>query len=134
MANKSKNRKKSNTKASNKKKVQVKKVRGTALTIALVIVAIHGIIAAVLYYSLSVAPEVERPWILGLMVVHFLANVVAAAGIFYWKKWGLYVYAYSAIIALVVGLISIGAWSTFYMVLPVAILGWLLRSKWDYFD
>lgn len=133
MSNKSKN-KKSTSRASGKSKVQVKKNRGTALTIALVVVIIHSLLAAVLFYGLSNAPEVQRPWILGLMVLHFLLNILAAIGIFYWKTWGLYVYAGSAIIALVVGLVSIGAWSVFYMVLPVAILGWLLRTKWDYFE
>jgi hypothetical protein len=38
------------------------------------------------------------------------------------------------VIALVVGLLAVGMWSVFYMVLPVAILGWLLRTKWGYFE
>jgi lipoprotein signal peptidase len=123
-----------NKKATNKKKQAVKKNRGTLLTIVLVLMAVHGIFAAILYSTMSTAPEVQRPWIITMMVVHFLANVAAAVGIFYWKKWGLYVYAASTILALVAGLISIGIWSVFYMVLPLAILGWMLRNKWDYFD
>ena len=149
MSTKSKNKKASSTKPSssrasstkssstrpiNKKKAPVKKVHGTLLTIALVIMGVHGIVAAYLYYSLSTAPEVQRPWILGMMVLHFLANIAAAFGIFYWKKWGLYVYAFSTIIALVAGLLSVGIWSVFYMVLPFVIVGWLLRTKWDYFE
>ena len=116
------------------KKQAPKKVHGTLLTIALVVMAVHGLIAAILYSTMSTAPEVQRPWIIGMMVVHFLANVAAAVGIFYWKKWGLYVYAGSTILALVAGLISIGIWSVFYMVLPFVILGWLLRTKWDNFE
>jgi len=34
----------------------------------------------------------------------------------------------------VVGLLSVGAWSAFYMVLPLAIVGWALRTKWDQFS
>jgi Na+/proline symporter len=109
-----------------------KKERGTLLTIALLVIAIHGVFAAALYYTS--APEVQRPWIISMMVVHFLANVAAAVGIFYWKKWGLYVYAASTIIALVAGLLAVGIWSTFYMILPLVILGWLIRTKWDYFE
>jgi hypothetical protein len=124
-----------NTKSNyNKKKAPVKKAHGTLLIIVLVIMAIHGIFAAYLYYAMSTAPEVQRPWILGMMVVHSLADIVAAIGIYYWKKWALYVYAGSTILALVAGLISIGAWSTFYMVLPLAIVGWILREKWSYFE
>ena len=118
----------------NKKKKVVKKNRGTLLTIVLVLMAVHGIVAAAMYSTMTTAPEVQRPWIIGMMVVHFLANVAAAVGIFYWKKWGLYVYAASTIIALVVGLVSVGIWSVFYMLLPFVIVGWLLRTKWDYFD
>ncbi len=134
MATKKKNKKMSYTKTSNKKKAPVKKEHGVILTIVLIVMALHGIAAAYLYYSMSTAPQVQRPWILGMMVVHFLANIAAAAGIYYWKKWGLYVYAASTIIALVAGLISIGIWSVWYMLLPLVIIGWLLRSKWSYFD
>lgn len=113
---------------------QKPKVRGTVLTILLVVMALHGIVAGYLYYSLRVeGAYLDRPWILSLMAIHFLANVVAAVGIWYWKKWALYVYGASTVLALVVGLISIGIWSVFYMILPLAILGWVLRTKWDYF-
>lgn len=115
-----------------KKKTVVKKERGTILTIVLIIMAIHGIFAAYLYST--AAPEVQRPWIITMMVVHSLLDIAAAVGIYYWKKWGLYVYAASTVLALVAGLLSIGVWSVFYMVLPLAIVGWLLRSKWSYFE
>jgi len=123
--------------AYNKKKpIEKKKVRGFWLTAALVVMVLHGIFAAFLYYSplISPSPTLQRPWILGLMVVHALADIVAAVGIWYWKKWALYVYAASTVLALVVGLMSVGFWSVFYMVLPLAILGWLLRTKWGYFE
>lgn len=132
MKTKTKNQKMSNTKATNKKKAPLKKEHGTLLIIVLVIMAVSGIGAAILYSTY--APEVQRPWIITMMVVHSLADIVAAVGIFYWKKWGLYVYAASTILALVAGLLSVGIWSTFYMVLPLAIVGWLLRSKWSYFE
>ncbi|OGO34362.1 MAG: hypothetical protein A2W35_19660 [Chloroflexi bacterium RBG_16_57_11] len=122
------------TKPMNKKKAPVKKVHGALLTTVLVIMGVHGIVAAYMYYSMSTAPTVQRPWIIGMMVLHFLANIAAAVGIYYWKKWGLYIYGASTILALVAGLISVGMWSVFYMVLPLAIVGWLLRTKWDYFE
>ena len=40
---------------------------------------------------------------------------------------------WKAALALVVGLISIGIWSAFYMVLPVAIIGWAIRTRWNQF-
>ena len=114
-------------------KAQVKE-RGIWLQIILVVMAIHGIFAAYFYYTVRTQePYLDRPMILTLMVIHSLANVVAVIGIWFWKKWALYVYAGSTILALVVGLLSIGAWSVFYMVLPLVILGYVLRSKWGYF-
>ena len=114
---------------------QKPKVRGTVLTILLVIMALHGIVAGFFYYYYRMETSyLDREWILALMAIHFFANVVAAVGIWYWKKWALYVYAASTILAVVVGLISIGIWSVFYMVLPFVILGWLLRTKWDNFE
>ena len=111
------------------------KVRGPWLTLFLVIMALHGAGAAYLYYTVRVKEAVlDRPWILTLMVIHFLANILAAVGIWYWKKWGLYVYAASTVLAVVVGLLSVGIWSLFYMFLPLAILGYILRSKWEYFE
>ncbi|MGW8250322.1 MAG: hypothetical protein ACWGO1_06740 [Anaerolineales bacterium] len=71
--------------------------------------------------------------ILSLMVLHSLANVIAAVGIWYWKKWALYLYALSTVVALVVGLLVAGPFSIFHMVLPLVILGWVMRTKWDYF-
>lgn len=120
---------------SNKPTKSHHKVRGAGVTIFLVIMAIHGLFATYFYYTLRTQQSyLERPVILGLMLLHSFANVIAAAGIWYWKKWAIYLYAGSTILAVVVGLISVGAWSLFYMVLPFFILGWLMRSKWDYFE
>ncbi len=126
--------------ASRKNKPQLKKkpqakVRGTWLTVALVIIALHGLLAAIFYATVRLQEaDLDRPMVLTLMSIHFLANLVAAIGIWYWKKWALYVYAMSAVLALVLGLVTVGAWSVFYMILPVAILGWLLQTKWDNFS
>ena len=140
MANKSK-KKQTRMIAKGKKpapKAAMRKSRGTGLTIVLVLMAVHGIIAGAAYLALYKEPStitmtthITR---LALMGLHMLANVVAAVGIWFWKKWALYVYAASTVVALVVVLIS-GIWyCAFYVVLPLAIVGWLLRTKWDYFD
>lgn len=121
------------TKASASKHAHHKE-RGTLLVILLVLMAVHGIVAAFAYYSMINNPATDRNLVVAMMVIHSLANVVAAAGIWFWKKWALYLYAASTVLALVAGLISVGAWSVFYLVLPVAIVGWVLRTKWSYFE
>jgi hypothetical protein len=135
MATKSKNKKTNNNKKSSSPVKHVaKKERGVVLTVALVIMVLHGLVAAYMYSTLDTSPDINRPYLISLMVIHFLANVAAAAGIYYWKKWGLYAYAGSSIIALVVGLLAFGMWSIYYMILPLVILGFILRSKWNYFE
>ncbi len=99
----------SNSQASSKKKQVAKKERGPLLTTALVIIAIQGIFAAYLYYTQNNAVEAQKPLIYSAMVLHNLANIAAAIGIFYWKKWGLYVYAASALVSVVAGLFSGGS-------------------------
>ena len=108
--------------------------RGTVLTVLLVIMALHGIVATVLYNSLGKEDYITRPWLVTLMVIHSLANVIAAVGIWQWKKWGWQLYIASTVLSLVVGLLTVGMWSAFYMVLPLAIVGWALRTKWDNFS
>jgi hypothetical protein len=116
------------------KKQMAQKRRGFWLSLLLVVMALHGVFGTILYYTIRTQEALDRPWIISLMVVHSLANVIAVLGIWFWKKWALYVYAASTILAIVVGLISVGVWSVFYMILPLAILGWVLRTKWKYFD
>jgi hypothetical protein len=60
--------------------------------------------------------------------------VIAAVGIWNWKMWAWQLYIASTLLALVVGLLSLGIMSAFYMVLPLAIVGWALRTKWDHFS
>jgi len=115
-------------------KTDAHKERGWLLSLILVVMAVHGILATALFYAIRTQEALDRPWIISLMVLHSFANVIAAAGIWYWKKWALYVYAVSTGLAIFVGLVSVGAWSIFYMIFPFIILGWILRSKWDYFN
>lgn len=118
-----------------KQKQAKQKVRGTALSVVLVIMALHGIFATYFYYTIRTQEEdLSRPAILTVMVLHSLANIIAAYGIWNWKKWALHLYAISTVAAIVVGLLTVGIWSLWYMFLPFVIVGWVLRTKWDYFE
>ena len=118
----------------NKNDNAIAKERGFWLSLILVVMALHGLFGTVFYYVIRTQDALDRPWIISLMVLHSLANVVAAVGIWFWKKWALYIYAASTVLAIFVGLISIGLWSVLYMIMPFVILGWVLRTKWSNFD
>jgi len=110
------------------------KTRGTFLTILLVIMALHGIVATLVFYSLRMDNSmISRTWLVTLMLIHSFANVIAAVGIWKWKMWAWQLYIASTILGLAVGLLTMGMLSAFYAVLPLAIVGWALRTKWDNF-
>ena len=120
--------------STNSKQKSTSKNRGTFLTFLLVIMALHGIVAGFFYYSARLDDSiVSRPWLVGLMAIHSFANVIAAVGIWKWKMWAWQLYIASTILALAVGLLTMGVWSAFYMILPLAIVGWALRTKWNQF-
>ena len=142
MANKAKSKPKSNPQSkpgakpvshSQAHKKPVHKERGFWLTAALVVMVVTGLVAAI-FYNAAKTPTVDRTWILTMMVAANLLDVLAAAGIWFWKKWGLYVYVVATVLALVAGLVSVCMWASFYLVLPAVIVGWLLRTKWGYFE
>lgn len=130
MATKSSRRKTSST----KKSKAIQKKHGALLTIVLIIMGLHGFVSTYIYLTLNTSPDIQRPWIVSMMVLHFILNIAAAVGIYFWKKWALYIYVFSTILAVIAGLLAVGIWSLWYMVLPLIILGWILRSKWSYFS
>jgi len=117
-----------------KTKHDARNERGLGLSLILIVMALHGIFGTILYYTIRTQEALDRPWLISLMALHSLANVIAVVGIWFWKKWALYVYAASTVLALSVGLISLGAWTVFYLIVPFAILGWMLRAKWNLFE
>jgi len=89
------------------------KKRDFWLSFILIVIALHGILGSVLYYTIRTQEALDKPWLISLMALHSLANVIAVVGIWLWKKWALYVYAASTVLAVFVGLISLGAWTVF---------------------
>jgi hypothetical protein len=131
------NAKGSTSKGSAKKQVKVKKERGTVLSILLALVFLHSVFATLLAYS-SLKEEYVRSitWVLPVLALVSLAGIVAAVGMWYWKKWGIYLYVGASVVAMVIHIIMTGStWVVFYDLLPVAILGYVinLQSKRDLF-
>jgi hypothetical protein len=121
--------------ATKSKQKSSSKERGTFLTILLIIMALHGIAAGFFFYGARMDDSIiNRPWLVTLMAIHSFANVIAAVGIWKWKMWAWQLYIASSILALAVGLLTMGVMSAFYMILPLAIIGWALRTKWDNFS
>lgn len=115
-------------------KSQPPKERGFALNLIVVLMILHGIAATIMYMNIRTnATTLDRPWLISMMVIHSVLNIIAAIGIIYWERWALVLYLVSTGLAVVAGLLGMGIWSLFYMILPLAIVGWVLRDKWKYF-
>jgi hypothetical protein len=79
-------------------------------------------------------PTNTLPWYISLLLLATIAKVVGLAGVWFWERWGVQVYAVAVIVSIVVGLIMTANWIiSFNEVIPLVILGWLIRDKWEYF-
>jgi hypothetical protein len=119
-----------------KKKPPIKKQRSGWLTAFLVLMMIHGIFAAFLVLYLREQKSGVSPvWVLLVLFALATAHIVAALAIWEWKRWGLIVYVVATVVSMVVGLILTGTqlW-VFHEVIPLAILGYLVRGKLNAFE
>jgi len=125
------------SKAKGSAKQPVKKVRGGGLTILLVLIFLHSILATAIAYSTLKAEYRSTSWVLPVMGLISLAGIVAAVGMWYWKKWGIYLYAAISVISAVIHILLTGSTMVvFYDLIPVAILGYVitLQSKNNLFE
>ncbi len=111
--------------------------RGLWLSIWLILIMLHSIVAAVIIYITANQPDAPAtfPWYISALVLAVIAKLIGAIAIWNWRKWGLYLYAAGVFVSIVVGLMLTGLLSfVFVYILPLAILGWLLRDKYENFQ
>jgi hypothetical protein len=121
---------------SKNKKSSNSKERGTWLSIWLILIILHSILSVILIIDLTKQPDATTlPWYLSLLFIAAVAKIVAAVAIWLWERWGLYLYAGAILVSTIIGILMTGTLLiVFNDVLPLAILGYLLRNKWDYFN
>ena len=120
---------------SKKKQDQVKE-RGTWLSIWLIFIMLHGILASVLiWYLRNQGGDSSPAWVLTVLFVMAIVDVVAAILVWNWKRWGLWLYAISTVVGIIIGLVLTRSqlW-VFHDIIPLAILGYLVKDKQSYFD
>jgi hypothetical protein len=116
-------------------KNKMHKQRGTFLSIVLVLIVLMNLLTLALIVGRAKSPEIMSfPYMMAALLILSAAKVVAAIGIWMWERWALYVYAGAVVGTIVVGLILTGTWLfAFNEILPLAVLGWLLKDKYDNF-
>jgi F0F1-type ATP synthase assembly protein I len=118
-------------------KKPVHKQRGTLLSVLIVLIGLHGILGAYIGYVTLKTEYVNAPWALAVLTLVSVAAIVAAVAIWYWKQWGITLYAVVCIIQAGVHLALTGSLLVvFYDILPVAILAYVinLQSKTKLFE
>jgi hypothetical protein len=114
---------------------QQKPDRGTLLTIAIILVVFHGAIFTALSYSVIRGDDlVTRPVFVGLLFLSSMASAVAGIALWYWKRWGLYLYVVAGVVTAILFLMRTGSmWMFFSAFLPLVIVGYILQPRLKYF-
>lgn len=110
--------------------------RGCWLTGWLVFIALHGIVSAYsIYYLRAQQYESAWAWVVPALFALAIADIVAVIGIWYWKRWGLKLYAVSTAVGIAVGLVvTASQLIVFHDIIPFVILGYLIKPHWGHFD
>jgi len=117
-----------NVKGSAKKPVH--KQRGTLLSVLIVLIGLHGMLGAYIGYATMKTAYAKVPWVLPVLTLVSVAAIVAAVAIWYWKQWGIYLYAVVCIAQAAVHLMLTGSLMVvFYDILPVAILAYVINLQ-----
>ena len=109
--------------------------RGALLTIAIILVVLHGAFFTALSYSVIKGEElIPAPVLLGLLFLCSVATVVAGIAMWYWKRWGIYLYVIAGVATAVVFLMRTGSvWMLFGAFIPMVIVGYILQPRLKYF-
>jgi hypothetical protein len=119
-----------------KKASRAQRERGTWLSLWLILIMIQGFIASGLIWYLRAQNNESSPvWMLAILFVLGIVDIVAAIAAWNWKKWGLWLYAVSTVAGIAVGLVLTRTQLiVFPDILPLVILGYLVKDKQQWFD
>ncbi len=115
------------------------KERGGWLTAAIVFVILHGLLMLGIIYGNNLLQETDvplPPWFIPSVIAVAIADIVAGIALWRWKGWGFYLYLVATIVIIALGIMATGyamLWS-FSRFIPFVIVGYIMRSKWKYFD
>ena len=111
------------------------KERGFWASFWIIFFALQSIFYVFLIYDfLYRADTIDKPILLAGLILVTIADLIGLTAIWFWKKWGWYIFAASTVVSIVLGMIATGTQLiVFHDILPLAVLGWVFREKWDGF-
>mgnify|MGYP001547718153 CR=1 FL=1 len=100
----------------------------------IVVFLLSSVFSAILVYVLRQETNLYRSLLVGLVTIIALADIIALFAIFFWKKWGWYLFAVSTAGSFIVGLLITANWlMPINDILPLVILGWVFRGQLEKF-
>lgn len=108
----------------------VHKVRGTLLSVLIVVIGLHAVLATFVGYQTLQDEYANTTWVLPLMTLVSLICIVAAVAMWYWKQWGIYLYAFACVVQAAVHLAMTGSLLVvFYDLLPLSIVAYVISLQ-----
>ena len=110
--------------------------RGALLTIAIILVVFHGILyTALAYPAIREQGLAESSLLLVLFLVCALADIVAGVAMWFWKRWGVYLFVVAGITTAIIVLIATASMTMFIgAFLHMVIVGYIVYPRLKYFD
>ena len=108
-----------------------KKVRGGWLTAALIFIAVHAVFTAVLLLLYKQPNQLQAPVLWTAAVLVALAEIGGAVAMWFWKRWGLYLFIGAILAGIVIGFLAFPTmpYVAFHGIIPVLILGYILQRQ-----
>jgi hypothetical protein len=106
------------------------KVRGGWLTAMLIIIAIHAVFTAVLLIAYHKDPGVSRTILWSGAIIAALLEIGSAVAMWFWKKWGIYLFIATTLAAIGFGLVVYPSMLVaFHGIVPLGLLGLILTNQ-----
>ncbi len=109
----------------------VRKQRGGWLTAALIVIIVHGIFNTAALLTLRKNDYLNIPlWLYGAAVLVGLITIGSAVALWYWKRWGLYLYVAATFASMALGFVVFPSiMAAFYNIIPLGILALIMTSQ-----
>ncbi len=112
------------------------KERGTLLTIAIILVIVnHLFLAGAALYDLRLYGNNVHSLFMPILLVASVASIIGGLAMWYWKKWGYYLYIGAALVVATALLLNTGSiLMLFAGMLPPIIVAYIVQPKLKNFD
>ena len=107
------------------------KVRGGWLTAMLIFIAVHAVFTAVLLIAYQRNAEVVKPILWSGATIAALLEIGSAVAMWFWKKWGLYLFVATTLAAIGFGMVVFypAMVVAFHGIIPLGLLGMILTNQ-----